>query len=72
MEGINEVVGNIKNDVLGLQGDVVTINGKVGDKLTHIGSDGIYTGTLAADQIVSGKIDSSLINADEILSNGEK
>lgn len=37
---------------------------------TTIDSHGIYTGTLRADQIVSGQIKSSLINADELLSNG--
>ena len=37
---------------------------------TTIDSHGIYTGTLRADQIVSGQIKSSLLNADELLSNG--
>lgn len=42
------------------------------DKLTTtIDSHGIYTGTLRADQIVAGTIKSSLINADELLSNGK-
>lgn len=41
------------------------------DKVTTtIDSHGIYTGTLRADQIVAGTIKSSLINADELLSNG--
>lgn len=41
------------------------------DKLTTaIDVNGIYTGTLRADQIVTGTISSSLINADELLSNG--
>lgn len=47
------------------------LSNKVGNKLTYIDSTGIYTGVLAADQIVTGQINSSLINADEILSNGE-
>ncbi len=37
---------------------------------TTIDVNGIYTGTLRADQIVAGTIDTSLINADELLSNG--
>ncbi|MFT0318904.1 hypothetical protein ACMSEZ_05275 [Bacteroides thetaiotaomicron] len=47
------------------------LSDKVGNKLTYIDSTGIYTGTLAANQIVTGQINSSLINADEILSNGD-
>lgn len=47
------------------------LSDKVGNKLTYIDSTGIYTGTLAANQIVTGTINSNLINADEILSNGE-
>lgn len=47
------------------------LSNKVGNKLTYIDSTGIYTGTLAANQIVAGQINSNLINADEILSNGE-
>lgn len=47
------------------------LSNKVGNKLTYIDSTGIYTGVLAADQIVAGTINSNLINADEILSNGE-
>nr|DAT88683.1 MAG TPA: hypothetical protein [Caudoviricetes sp.] len=47
------------------------LSNKVGNKLTYIDSTGIYTGTLAANQIVAGQINSSLINADELLSNGE-
>lgn len=47
------------------------LSNKVGNKLTYIDSTGIYTGTLAANQIVTGTINSNLINADEILSNGE-
>ena len=42
------------------------------DKVTTtIDSHGIYTGTLRADQIIAGTIKSSLINADELLSNGK-
>lgn len=46
------------------------LSDKVGNKLTYIDSTGIYTGTLAANQIVTGTLNSSLINTDEILSNG--
>lgn len=66
---IKNDLSTISGDVIGLQGDMVTINGKVGDKLTHIGSDGIYTGTLAADKIVGGKIDASVIDTDALLTN---
>lgn len=48
------------------------LSNKVGDKLTHIDSTGIYTGTIAAEKIVGGYIDAEHINADELLSNGEK
>lgn len=37
---------------------------------TKIDKDGIYTGTLNASQITAGTIQSSLINSDELLSNG--
>lgn len=47
------------------------LSNKVGNKLTYIDSTGIYTGTLAANQIVTGTLNSSLINTDEILSNGD-
>ena len=47
------------------------LSNKVGNKLTYIDSTGIYTGTLAANQIVTGTLNSSLINTEEILSNGD-
>ena len=42
------------------------------DKLTtSIDINGIYTGTLRADQIVSGVIDTKLLNVDDIFANGQ-
>lgn len=38
--------------------------------LTTIDKNGIYTGTLRADQIIAGTIDATKIDADTILSNG--
>lgn len=48
-----------------------TLSNKVGNKLTHIDSTGIYTGTIAAEKIVGGFINAEHINADELLSNGD-
>ncbi|PWW02516.1 hypothetical protein DFQ01_109141 [Paenibacillus cellulosilyticus] len=31
-------------------------------RLTHIDANGVYTGTITADQIIAGKIDASFIN----------
>lgn len=39
--------------------------------LTTIDINGIYTGTLRADQIVAGTIDATKINTETIISNGE-
>ena len=48
------------------------LSNKVGNKLTYIDATGIYTGTIAAEKIVGGYINAEHINADELLSNGEK
>lgn len=48
----------------------VNISGAIGNKLTKIDANGIYTGTLSADQITTGTIDASKISATTILSNG--
>ena len=42
---------------------------KIGSKLTHIGDDGIYTGTIAADKIVGLTIDASQITTGKLTSN---
>ncbi len=44
---------------------------KLNWRITTIDENGIYTGTLKADQITTGTINSNLINADELLSNGD-
>lgn len=44
---------------------------KLNWRITTIDENGIYTGTLKAEQITTGTISSSLINADELLSNGD-
>lgn len=48
------------------------LSNKVGNKLTYIDATGVYTGTIAAEKIVGGFINAEHINADELLSNGEK
>lgn len=67
--GLKDNLATINGNVIGLQDGLVTVNGKIGNKLTHISSEGIYTGTLAADNIVGGKIDSNLIDADSIITD---
>ena len=62
----------VSDAVIQCNNSFAELNNKVGNKLTYIDSTGIYTGVLAADQIVAGTINSNLINADELLSNGEK
>lgn len=47
------------------------ISGALGSRFTHIDANGIYTGTISANQITALSIDVSMItNVDSILSNG--
>lgn len=47
------------------------ISNALGNKLTRIDANGIYTGNITANQITAGTIDATNISADVILSNGE-
>lgn len=63
---------DFSGDVVWLVSSATMYDCSVSSKVTtYIDSNGIYTGTLNADQIKAGTIDASQIDADIIISNGE-
>ena len=65
--------GNMTLDsTITLSWSQITDTESLTNKLTKIDANGIYTGTINADNITSGTISANLINVDELLSNGEK